>query len=273
VSTDAKALYNEGKLAAAIEAQLALVKDKPNDVDARALLADFMCFAGELERADKQYDLIGTQRQELSVSVALSRQLVRAATARREVFEKGRAPELLGEASPGIQAALRAMVALRAGDAAEAVAILAEAEAAHAPLRGQCNGEAFEGLRDGDDVTAGVLEVLSTTGKYFWVPFERIASMELHKPSRPRDLMWRPAHLEVREGPDGEVYIPAVYPTAPAANAPDGEFARLARATDWIGGKGAPTRGVGLRTLLVGEHGRTLHEIESLSVDAPAGGA
>lgn len=270
MNANAKDLFGQGRLAAAIEAQLAAVKDKPTDVDARAFLSDLLCYAGDFERADKQLDLIGSQRVDLAVGVSISRQLIRGALARREVFMQGRPPELVGEPTPTIQAALRAIVALRDGSPADAAAILAEAEASRPALRGQCNGKPFEGLRDGDDLCAGVLEVLSTTGKYFWVPLENVNLLELRKPARSRDLMWRQAHLDVRSGPDGEVYIPAIYGTPPADGVADAEALRLGRATDWVGGNGAPTRGVGLRTMLVGDDGITMHEIESLSVDAPA---
>ena len=46
-------------------------------------------------------------------------------------------------------------------------------------------------------LTAGSFEVLTTTGKYYWIPTERVATVEFHPPKRPRDLLWRRATMSV----------------------------------------------------------------------------
>jgi len=45
----------------------------------------------------------------------------------------------------------------------------------------------FDDLRDADDIMGGTFEVLTTTGKYFWIPMERIVTATFHPPKRPRD--------------------------------------------------------------------------------------
>src|SRR5262249_37023220 len=100
-----------------------------------------------------------------------------------------------------------------------------------------------------------------------WVPLERVASCEFDAPARPLDLLWRPASLSVRGGPDGRVFVAAIYANH---GTPRDDLARLGRRTDWIGGEGEPVRGVGLRTLLVGDEARTILEIRSLEFDAAA---
>ncbi|MBL8837454.1 MAG: SciE type virulence protein [Alphaproteobacteria bacterium] len=270
MTTDAKTLFSEGGLAAAIEAQMALVRQRATDADARAFLTDLLCFAGDFERADKQLDVIASQRTDLAVPVALSRQLVRAAVARRDVFEKGRPPELLAGADGTIQASLRVLLDVRQGAAAAAAAAAAELEASHPRLRGTCDGAAFDDVRDADDVTARVLEVLTSTGKYYWVPLSSIGLLEFRKPERARDLLWRRAHIEVRGGPDGEVYVPAIYPLAPDAGAANADALRLGRETDWRGRDGEPARGIGQRVFLVGDEGRPINEIGTLAFAAPA---
>ena len=205
MTTDTRALLAQGALGAAIEAQTAIVRQRAGDSDARALLADLLCFAGEFERADKQLDVISSQRTELAVPVALSRQLIRAALVRRDVFENGRAPETLAGADGTIQAALRVLLELRQGRPGEAAAAAAALEAAHGPLKGSCDGAEFDDIRDADDASARILEVLTSTGKYYWVPLNAVVTLEFRKPTRIRDLLWRQAHLDVRGGPDGEV--------------------------------------------------------------------
>ncbi len=269
MTADAKQLFKDGALAAAVEAQTALVRQRPTDSEARALLVDLLCFAGEFERADKQLDLLVSQHVELTVAAALSRQLARAAIARREVFDKGRAPELLSGATGFVPQALRGLLELRDGRMAEATAAFSAADAARVARGGTCNGVRFDDLRDADDTCAGVLEVLTSTGKYYWVPLSEIESIEFRKPTLARDLLWRRALLEVRSGPDGEVFIPAIYPAA-IPDGPDADALRLGRETKWLETEGAPVRGMGLRLFLVGEEGHSIHELETVTFDPPA---
>jgi type VI secretion system protein ImpE len=44
------------------------------------------------------------------------------------------------------------------------------------------------------------------------------------------------------------------------------DAARLARSTDWTGGDGAPVRGVGQRTFLVGAEARPILELRTIAV-------
>jgi type VI secretion system protein ImpE len=64
--------------------------------------------------------------------------------------------------------------------------------------------------------------------------------------------------MSVIDGPDGEVFIPAIYP--PAGEAIDAQF-RLGRATDFAGPQNGPLRGKGLRSFLIGEDSKTILEL------------
>src|SRR5690606_30522696 len=120
------------------------------------------------------------------------------------------------------------------------------------------DGIAFDDFRDLDDLTAGLFEVVTSTGKYYWVPVEQVEAVEFRPPRRVRDLIWRPAAMTVRDGPDGEVFLPTRY--GERGEEADDAY-RLGRATDWAGGDGAPVLGRGLRTFLVGDADRTILEI------------
>jgi type VI secretion system protein ImpE len=264
-----RALLSQNRLDDAIAAQIEIVRAKPAEAEARALLAEFLCLAGQWERADKQLDLIGTQQPGLAVGVALFRQLIRGAIAREEVFLKGAVPEMIGGATEPLQATLAALLDLRDGSEESASATLKAAEAKRVALSGTCDDKPFDDIRDGDDLTAGLLEVISSTGKYFWVPLDRVSELEFEKPKTLRERIWRQASLSVREGPDGIVYIPALYPLLP--NRTLSVEARLGRLTDWEELKGGAMVGIGVRTILIGDHGLTLDEITSLAVTPPPG--
>ena len=199
------------------------------------------------------------------VGVSMFRQLLRAETARQQFFREGRVPEFLGEVTPVLQRHLEASICLREGDAPQAARILADAEARRPHVQGVCDGTAFDDLRDLDDLTAPLLEVLTSTGKYFWVPLERIESLEFHPPQRPRDLLWRRVHMVVTGGPDGEVFLPVLYPNTHAAR--DDQL-RLGRATEWSGGDEAPVLGVGQRIFLVGDEDKTVMELKQIEFKA-----
>ena len=94
--------------------------------------------------------------------------------------------------------------------------------------------------------------------------------IEFHPMKRPRDLYWRRASMQVAGGPDGDVYLPMIYPPVvqPGASAADAltDALRLGRATDWSqAGEGGPTRGLGAVTLLVGEESLTWAEMDKVS--------
>jgi type VI secretion system protein ImpE len=258
--------FQAGRLQEAIDAALADVKKNPNDTDRRGLLAEMLCFAGDWERADKQVDTIGHQDPQAIVGLSLIRQLIRAEVSRKECFTAGRPPELLAEAPPALAKSLEALAALRDGDGAAASQLLADAEAARVRASGACGDQKFDDFRDLDDLTAGIFEVLTSTGKYFWIPIERVQSIEFHPPKRPRDLLWRQAEMSVEDGPYGDVYLPAVY-------FHDGEpledQLRLGRGTDWTGGDGEPMRGLGQRMFLVGDEAVPIMQLETIQFEKP----
>ena len=145
-------LYQQAKLDDAIELAIQGVKSKPADVNGRLLLCDLLCLSYDFERADKQLDVISKQDPELTVGVSLYRHLIRAETSRKQFYEQGRIPEFMEDVSAVLQLHLRASIALREGSLAEARELLGQAEQAHKPLAGTCDGESFNDLRDLDDI-------------------------------------------------------------------------------------------------------------------------
>jgi type VI secretion system protein ImpE len=263
----AGALFQEGRLADAVAAANAAVRQAPAELAPRVLLTELLLFAGNLERADVVLDATAMIDPQALVVIAEFRQLVRAEMARRQQRRDGRLPEFLAEPSEALAATLRAHVALRAGDAAEAAALAAKAESLRPRVSGTRDGSAFDDFRDADDLHAGFFEVLTTTGKYFWIPTERVESIRFDKPKRGRDLYWRRATMSVRQGPDGVVYLPAIY----SSDDPELDDAlRLGRATDWIEQANAPVRGVGQRMFLAGDELISVMDITEISFDAAA---
>jgi type VI secretion system protein ImpE len=124
-------------------------------------------------------------------------------------------------------------------------------------VTGTANGMSFDDFRDTDDLSSGSLEVLTTTGKYFWLPMERVTSLEFHAPKRPRDLFWRRCTISVKEGPDGDIYLPVLYETVET----DDQL-RLGRSTVWS--SAAPVRGSGQRMFLVGDDALPINQLQTV---------
>jgi type VI secretion system protein ImpE len=265
---EAGRLFREGKLADALTAATAAVRRAPTDIGARVLMAELLAFSGNIERADVVLDAAADLDPTTAIVVAEFRQLLRGETARRQLFSDGRVPEFLGEPTAAQRLSLAAIVALRNGDSAEAARLAAEAEEARPHPAGTLGGAAFTDMRDADDLLASCFEVITTTGKYFWIAPERVQLMEFHPPKRPRDLFWRRATMQVSDGPDGDVYLPVLYPPATKTTTASTDPLRLGRATDWQqAGDGGPTVGLGAVTMLVGEETLTWLEMDMVTFE------
>ncbi|MBV8188059.1 MAG: SciE type virulence protein [Alphaproteobacteria bacterium] len=263
--SEAGRLFREGKLGDAITAANAAVRKSPSDIGARVLLAELLLFAGNTDRVDVVLDACADLEPTAAVVVAEFRQLLRGEIARRQLFGEGRVPEFLGEPNAAQRLSLAALVALRGGDTAEAAKLAGQAEEARIHPSGTMGDSSFDDMRDADDMLATCFEVITTTGKYFWISPERVATLECHPVKRPRDLFWRRATMQVSDGPDGDVYLPTIYPPL-QADRELGDALRLGRATDWLQiGDNGPTRGLGAVTLVVGEEPRTWLEMGALT--------
>jgi type VI secretion system protein ImpE len=258
MAMNATELFQAGKLNDAIVRLQEELKQHPLDAGRRVFLGELLCFAGELERADQQFETVAKMDVKTAMSVLLNRQLIRAEQARRQFFDEGRVPEFLQEPTPALRLQLEASVHWREGDVAKAAQLLAQAEEARPKLKVQLADRSVEDFRDLDDRTASFFEVLTSTGKYYWIPFEHVERVEFVAPQRAGDLLWRRASMSVRGGPDGEVYLPVLY-AGSAKNSDDA--IRLGRATEWLGEAGEPVQGQGQRVYLAGDEDAALLEL------------
>lgn len=245
-------LLSTGNLDEAIQAATAEVKAKPKDLEARWLLAELLILSGQHDRADAQLDAMIAVEPRAAVSAIPIRHLLRAEAARRQFYDEGRVPELLDGADQQVRDRLEAFVLLRAGNAIEAGKLVERAESSRPALRGKLTldkqGErGFSDWRDLDDITAEVFEVLTQTGKYYWIEMRRVQLIEFTPPKRPLDLIWRPVRMVVKDAFDAQVHVPAVYGTLKGADA----ASRLGRRTDWLGEDGDAIVGVGRRSFVV----------------------
>lgn len=244
-------LYNAGKLQAALDAQIQEVKAHAADPNRRLFLFELAAFTGDLDRARRQIDAVKYNDAERDVAVASYQSLLDAEEKRRRLFRDGLPPRFLIDPPDHVKLRLDAVNLLRENKQAEALELLNKANAGAEALKGTLNGKPFAGFRDADDLFGTTLEVLAH-GDYFWVPAEQLDTVALNAPRFPRDLLWMPARLMLKEGEHGEVFLPVLYPNS--HDHPD-DGVRLGRTNDWKQADGGPVLGVGARAFLVGEDG------------------
>ncbi len=243
---EALELFRAGGLQEAIEACIRNVKQQPAKPDHRDLLSQLLCFTGDWQRADKHLETLGLQFPERAENVALIRQLIRAAEARQQLYQAGRLPEFVEQPPDYLQYYLKASICLREGQTGDAAELLLQAEQTRPRVSGRCNQTAFHDMRDADDLCAGFLEAFTATGKYYWLPFDRIHRVMLYPIETPLDVLWRRSQIAVQDGPNGIVYLPQLYIDSTLSA---DESLCVGRGTEWLGAEGEPIRGIGHRVL------------------------
>ncbi|MBI3898979.1 MAG: SciE type virulence protein [Gammaproteobacteria bacterium] len=259
--TTAKTFYEQGDLDAAIAVLSEELRNKPGDSAKRAFLAELLCFNNDLERADKQVSMLGSLNPGAMLTAGTWRQLIRAAQARNDVYQKGAAPEVVDSPTPTIQQQLSILLSLREGNIAAAAEKAVALEGSRKPWQPVINGIPTDDVRDLDDTSAGILEVLASNGKYFWIDVQQIRELQIAKPERPLDLLWRKATMILHSGSEGDVFIPTLY-SMPAVDADT----RVGRKTEWVE-QGGIVRGVGQRMWLVGDEALSLGDIQTVNAE------
>lgn len=225
-------LFRAGRVAEAIDALGAELREDPTDAQRRIFLFELLCFAGSYARAEKQLDVLAQRGADAAMGTLLYRSALHAEQIRQEMFSQGTYPT----------------------------------GAAPRPVSGTLNGAPFQSLTDADPRIGARLELFAA-GQYTWLPFEQIASIRMSPPRRLRDLLWAPA--AVRTSPEyqgielGEVLAPALAPLSWQQASDD---VRLGRRTDWVdlgGGRQAP---VGQKLLLVDDQEFPILEVRELDI-------
>ena len=246
----ASELFKAGQLKEAIEAQTKEVKANPTDPGRRLFLFELLAFAGDLDRARLQIEAVRYDDPARDTSVQLYRRLLDSEAARRATFNDSKAIAFLTEIPFHVRMrmdAVRNFLPLhRVVDAAN---LLNGARNATPNLKVVLNGTTYDGLHDADDLFGTVIEVM-TNGLYYWVPLELVVSLAMNDPKAPRDLLWIPARIELTDGQNGEVFLPALYPGSHLH--PD-DAVKLGRSTDWKSVENGPVLGIGQKTYLAGE--------------------
>lgn len=226
---DAKELLSAGRVSDALSALQGEIRQKPGDSKLRIFLFQLHCVMGNLEKALTQLQVVASLDADSMMLAQIFRPVVACEYLRRDVFAGKRTPLIFGEPDEWIGLMVQANVHLARSELEAAAALRARAFEAAPTHGGSINGQAFEWIADADSRLGPLLEVI-LDGKYYWVPFSRIARIETDPPSDLRDLVWVPARFVWANGGAVSGHIPVRY--AGTETAAD-ETLKLARGTTW----------------------------------------
>jgi type VI secretion system protein ImpE len=248
----AKELFDAGNLSGAIEQLTQDVKANPRDLKSRIFLFELLCFAGELQRAERQLDAIAQTSGDVKVEMGahIYHNILQAEIARRALFAgENRPPKFFLEPPGYTTLHIDATAKLRGRNFDESKKLLEDSRRVRNPLKGQIEDTVFHDFHDGDDLVSPFLEVFFQKD-YYWLPFEQIKRLNIKPPNTLRDLLWISASIELHERPLGDVFIPVLYY---GSDSEHDDLLKLGRMTDWRSVGNDILLGVGQRTFFADE--------------------
>ncbi len=226
---EAKLHLDAGRLNAAVESALNLVKSNPTNSAARTFLFELSCFSGDWERAEKQLDVIGHQDVTAMMGSVIYRQNFKTERDRMKFFSDGEKPAATIPPPDYVEDLVKANDLIRAGNTTEARQVLDEVEEKRPAFACTVNGEDFSDFRDYNDSTMCVFEVF-IKDSYVWLPFEQIEKIEFLERKSLRDVFWPQAEVEITNGITGEMFFPSLYVNSWKHS---DDQVRLGRSVDW----------------------------------------
>ena len=266
VANAAELSLKNGDVAAALAQLQEQIRNKPADAALRIFLFQLLCVRGEWERALNQLKVASGIDASALPMAQMYGEAVRCEAIRKDVFDGKKAPMVFGEPDQWLALLIESLLVAGRGDVTKSAELRAQAFEAADTSSGAINGQPFEWVADADSRLGPVLEAV-INGRYYWVPFARLAEVKLEEPEDLRDLVWMPAHLQFENGGEMLALIPTRYPGSESSD--DGLIA-LARKTVWQEVAPDTHHGLGQRIIATDMGDVPLLELRTLTVGAGA---
>jgi type VI secretion system protein ImpE len=231
----ARDVLREGDARAALEQLKQEVRKAPRDAALRTFLFQMFCVFGEWDRAANQLTTV-SELDPLALPMAQAyRATIRCEMLRARVFAGARTPTIFADPAPWMSLLVEANRVLAAGKPDEAARLRddafeqAPAVSGSVVMDGSKEEQAFEWIADADPRLGPMLEAV-VDGKYYWVPFHRMRTLDIEPPADLRDQVWMPAHFLWTNGGESYGFIPTRYPGSELA---DDVTLALAKRTEW----------------------------------------
>jgi type VI secretion system protein ImpE len=242
------------------------VRASPADPKLRIFLFQLLSVVGQWQRALTQLLVVRDLDPAAVAMVRTYEQVLRCEMLRSQVFAGERTPLILGEPEPWIAQLIEALRMSAQGNYESSQRLRDEAYEQAPATAGQlqlANQPAadpsvsttdsksltapvsFEWLADADSRLGPVLEAI-INGRYYWVPIQRIARIDIEPPTDLRDLVWLPARFLWKNQGDAVGMIPSRYPGSEAST--DSQV-QLGRRTEWTEPAPGVFQGIGQRLL------------------------
>jgi type VI secretion system protein ImpE len=254
-----------GRLEDALQCLQAAVRNKPEDHGLRLQLFEQLALLGQWERCATQLELVGNLNPSSFMFVSVYLETIRGERERQKVFEGQAEPLIFGEPEPWMAWYIQAFALLRQGDYAGARELRRKALDAAPTVAGQINGTPLEWVADTDPRFGPFLEVI-LSGKYYWIPFMRIAKLVPEKAGAWRDLVWLPALFTWTNGGQMPGFIPVRYPGTTQTG--QAQYI-LGRMTDWSNQPENTQLGLGQRMLATDKDDYPLLQVTCLELGSP----
>jgi type VI secretion system protein ImpE len=244
------------------------VRKAPADPKLRVFLFQLLSVMGQWDRAMTQLNVAGELDDGTLAMVQTYREALRCEVLRADIFAGRRSPLLFGEPEEWIALLLESHRLSTQGASAQAAEMRERALAEAPAVAGTIDGTPFEWIMDGDGRLGPVLEAV-VSGRYYWIPFQRIQTIHIEPPEDLRDLVWAPAYFTWANGGEAAGLIPSRYPGSETS----AESAiRLGRRTEWLEQPDGAYAGLGQRMLYTDAGEYPLLDVRLVSL-TPAGGA
>jgi type VI secretion system protein ImpE len=125
-------------------------------------------------------------------------------------------------------------------------------------------GDAFQWIADADSRLGPLLEAI-VNGRYYWIPFHRIRSVQLEKPTDLRDVVWMPANFEWANGGQAVGMIPTRYA---GSESHTDDLIKMARKTAWVNPSAETFLGLGQRMLATDASEYPLMDVREIRIQS-----
>ena len=240
------------------------VRRDPANAKYRVFLFQLLAVMGQWDRAMNQLNVAGDLDAGTLAMVQTYREALRCEVLRGEIFAGRRSPLVFGKPDEWVALLLEAQRLVAQGAYMEAGGVRDRALESAPATPGAIDGVPFEWLADGDTRLGPVLEAI-VNGRYYWIPLQRIRSIEVEKPQDLRDLVWTPVHFTWANGGESVGLIPTRYPGSETSADPD---VRRSRKTAWQEQAGGTCIGQGQRMFYTESGEYPLMDVRSVVFEA-----
>jgi type VI secretion system protein ImpE len=256
-------------LAGTLEELTQQIRKQPADVKLRIFLFQLLAVTGDWQRAQNQLNVCGQMDDANLAMMHAYRAAIHCEALRSQVFSGLKQPLVFGEPQEWIASLLEALRLEHTNQPSAAAALRNLAYEQAPATAGQITtaageSEPFSWIADGDSRIGPMLEAI-IEGKYYWIPWSCLTSVDIEPPHDLRDVVWLPAYFTWTNGGQAAGFIPTRY----AGSEVEEDALRLARRTEWNESKSGAYLGLGQRMFTTDQAEYAVMEIRKVVLHHP----